>query len=400
MRIAVFHDDCGDPGGANTYRAHLCSLLEERGHEIFLFTYRGAKGMEKDSHVTIYVPGGPRRVGGRLVHHRLPHCKVTGAVRRWLLDIEPDILHLHTNYAFTSSVLLGIGKITPAVQTVHDFRLVCPTERAVTPAGRLCGGGVSRDCVADRCISSKRYLLEVLHRKVQRPLYSRAVYRFIAPSEALRSSMEKEGFPSVHIPHYADTTSTCPQPPDREKNLVLFVGYLHYGKGVDILLRAFKEVRKDVPSSRLLIAGNGPAEEELRALYRKLNLGEAVRFLGEVPEDRIPELYRRSSFVVLPSIIYENSPLIIYEAMAFGRAVVGTRIGGIPELVEDGETGFLFERNDISDLVSKIVTLLKNDALTERLGAAGRKRAETEFTIEKHLDSILDLYDSARGTVP
>jgi glycosyltransferase involved in cell wall biosynthesis len=396
MRIAVFHDDCGDPGGANTYRLRLCSLLEERGHEIFLFTYRGEEGMKSDPHTTIFVPGGPRSVGGRIPHHRLPDYTVFSAVRKWLQEKKPDILHIHTNFAFTSSVLLGCRGITPVVQTVHDFRLVCPIGSGVTPEGRLCGGNLSKDCVDDRCISKKRYLFEVVTRRLQRSLFKRAVYRLIAPSKALHISMVKDGLPSVHIPHYSNTACDFNSLPEREKNLVLFVGYLHFSKGVDLLIRAFREVLEEIPSAKLLIAGNGPVEDELLSLHQSLDLGEAVKFLGEVPEEEIPVLYGRSSFVVLPSIVCENSPLIIYEAMICGRAVLGSRIGGIPELVEDGKTGLLFECNNKSDLASKMVTLLKNEALVEQMGAAGRRRAETEFTVEKHLEAILGLYESAR----
>ncbi len=395
MRIAVFHDDCGDPGGANTYRLRLCSFLEERGHEIFQFTYRGDGGMESDPRTTIFVPGGPRNVGGRIPHHRIPDHKVIRAVRGWLRGIRPDILHIHSNYAFTSSVLLGCRGITPAVQTVHDFRLVCPIGRGVTPGGRLCGGGMNRNCIDERCISNKRYLYEILTRPLHRSLYRSSVHRLIAPSKALHTALEREGLPSVHIPHFADTSGGYRDPSERERNLVLFVGYLHFSKGVDLLIRAFRQVLEELPSARLLIAGNGPVENDLRSLHRELGLGESVSFLGEVPEEKVPELYGRSSFVVLPSIICENSPLIIYEAMAAGRAVLGSRIGGIPELIADGETGLLFECNSLPDLTSKMISMLRNEALTGGMGAAGRRRAEAEFTVERHLGAILGLYDSA-----
>jgi len=338
-------------------------------------------------------------VGGHIPHHSLPNYNVFSAVRKWLEYKKPDILHIHTNYAFTSSVLLGCRGITPVVQTVHDFRLVCPTGRGISPDGHPCGGYLSEDCVDNRCISNRRYLFKVVIRRVQRALLKQAVYQFIAPSMALHRSLEKDGLPSVHIPYYSDTSCDSSNPADMEKNLVLFIGYLHFSKGVDLLIRAFREVLEEIPSARLFIAGNGPVEDELRSLHQTLNLGEAVKFLGEVSGEEIPRLYRRSSFVVIPSIVCENSPLIIYEAMTFGRAVLGSRIGGIPELVEDGKTGLLFECNNRSDLASKMVSLLKNEALLEQMGEAGRRRAETEFTVEKYLQAILGLYDSARQTM-
>ncbi len=396
MRIAVFHEDCGDPGGANTYRNRLSTLLRERGHEVFLFSYRGGKDSANDPRVTIFKPDGRRTVGGRLAQHLLPNRSVYRAVRGWLNELEPDILHIHTNYAFMSSVLLGCGGITPAVQTVHDFRMVCPTERGVTPSGRLCGGAVSWACVSDRCITTKRYALEVFTRKIHHYLHRRAIYRIIAPSRALRDAFDREGLPAVHIPHYADTRRCDYQPMPSGENIVLFVGYLHWSKGVGLLLLAFRAVLEAVPSARLVIAGDGPMMDELQEYRGSLGLGDEVTFLGAIPEEEVNRWYRKSTMAVLPSIIYENSPLTVYEAMACGRAVVGTRIGGIPELVVESETGLLFDRNEPADLAAKIVTLLQNRELAEKMGREGRKRAESVFTVDRHLDAIMKLYEEAK----
>ncbi len=396
MRIAVFHDDCGDPGGANTYQQRLSVLLRERGHEIFLFTYRGGQDAVSDPHVTIFEPEGRRTVGGRLSQHLLPNRSVYRAIRGWLNEVQPDILHIHTNYAFMSSVLLGCGRITPAVQTVHDFRMVCPTERGVTPSGRLCGGGISWKCVSDRCITRKRYALEVLTRQIHHYLHRRAIYRIIAPSRALRDAFDREGLPSVHIPHFVDTRRCNYQPIPSDDNIVLFVGYLHFSKGVGLLMHAFQTVLKSVPSAQLVIAGDGPVMGDLRRFHGSLGLGDKVTFLGAIPEEEVIRWYGKSTLAVLPSIIYENSPLTVYEAMACGRPVVGTRIGGIPELVLEGKTGLLFDRNERADLAAKIVTLLQNRELAEKMGRAGRERAESVFTIDRHLDAIMKLYEEAR----
>jgi len=222
----------------------------------------------------------------------------------------------------------------------------------------------------------------------------------MAPSRALCRALEREGLPAVHIPHYSDTRAFNYEPVEREGELILFVGYLHFSKGVGLLLLAFREVLKRAPTARLVIAGDGPMMGELREYHRSLELGDAVTFLGTVPQKEVNQWYQKSTFVVLPSIIYENSPLTVYEAMASGRAVVGTRIGGIPELVEDGKTGLLFERNDPSDLAAKLVTLLEDKDLAERMGKVGRERAETEFTVERHLDAVLTTYEEARRCLP
>jgi len=371
-------------------------LLKERGHETFLFTYRAARYEAGDPHTTVFSPGGSRMVGGRIPRHELPNASIFRAFRRWLRGINPDVLHIHTNYSFPTSILLACRGVTPAVQTVHDFRTVCPTERGVTPDGRLCGGGLGTACYKERCVTRKRYLLELMTRNLHRPLILRSIYRMIAPSRALYDALARERLPVVHIPHFSDPAYAGKRARKSEDNLVLFVGYLHFSKGIGLLLLSFRKILEAVPSARLVIAGDGPMMEELRRYHKTLELGNAVTFLGAIPEDEVVQWYGRSSFVVLPSIIYENSPLTIYEAMACGRAVVGTRIGGIPELVIDGETGLLFERNNDSDLAAKIIHLLKNKPLAEKMGVAARRRAETEFTADRHIGSVLRLYESAR----
>jgi glycosyltransferase involved in cell wall biosynthesis len=375
-------------------------VLKERGHEIFLFTYRGEESDAEDPNTTIFTPDSSGIADVCPSQLLLPDLPVIRAVRNWLKEIKPDILHMHTNYSFTSSVLLGCRGIVPAVQTVHDFRLVCLNQTGVTPSGRLCGGGVSLACVRDRCVSPKRYALEFFKRRIHHFLFRRTVYSVIAPSRSLCSAFDREGLPAVHIPHFSDIELFSYQPIERNNDLILFVGYLFPSKGVGLLLQAFREVLKAVPTARLVIAGDGPMMGELREYHRTLELGEAVTFLGAVHEKEMNRWYQKSTFVVLPSIIYENSPLIIYEAMASGRAVVGTRIGGIPELVEEGKTGLLFGRNNSSELAAKITTLLRDKDLADQMGKAGRKRAETEFTMERHLDGVLTTFEKARQSMP
>jgi len=395
MRIGVFHDDCGDPGGANSYRIRLCSLLKEMGHDIHLFTYRGDSDCESDDNATVFVPSGPRVTGGRLPQHRLPDISVYKAFRKWMDQTAPDILHIHTNHSFASSILMGCMGRVPVVQTVHDFRIVCPIGRAVTPGGRLCGGGVGWQCAADRCLSRKRFALEVPVRRLEYYLMRKALYRLIAPSAALHEALKRDNLPSVHIPHFSDIEAFEPGSSHQDARTILFVGFLHFSKGVWMLLNAFKRVVEEIPSARLLIAGDGPVMEELRERHGELKLGDAVTFLGAVPENEVAKWFERSLFSVLPSIVFENSPLTIYEAMACGRAVVGARIGGIPELIEDGRTGLLFEPDDEIDLARKMTRLLREPDLAKRMGRVGRQRAEGVFTIDKHLDAILGLYRSA-----
>ena len=117
-----------------------------------------------------------------------------------------------------------------------------------------------------------------------------------------------------------------------------------------------------------------------------------MRFHGVVSHDDLAELYSKASVVVLPSVVAENCPLVVLEAMASGRAVIGSRIGGIPELVVENETGLLFNPRETNELSEKIIHLLLDREMAERMGRSGRKRVERKFSAEVHVRRILDLY--------
>lgn len=177
--------------------------------------------------------------------------------------------------------------------------------------------------------------------------------------------------------------------PDTDGPLVLVPALLREGKGHEVLLRAVPAIRSRVPSARLLFAGGGDRELVLRAEARGLE--HAVHFLG--PRSDMPELLAACDLVVLPSL-WEALPTALIEAAAAGRPVVATRIGGVPEVVVDGETGLLVPPNDPAALAHAIVTLLLDSERARAFGAAGRRLARQRFSIEAQVARTLDLWHS------
>jgi glycosyltransferase involved in cell wall biosynthesis len=186
----------------------------------------------------------------------------------------------------------------------------------------------------------------------------------------------------------ADPDRFRPDPDDRRDG-VLFVGRLTPHKGVDRLIRALPA------DARLTCAGTGghdprPPESGYVALLQRLAGSRRVTFTGEVPDDQLPLLYRRAQVAVLPSVtrtcygspvvISELLGLSVLEAMASGTAVVCSRIGGLPEVVEDGETGFLVAPGDVGELHDRLAALLGNPALAAQMGRAAREAVVERFT--------------------
>jgi glycosyltransferase involved in cell wall biosynthesis len=165
-----------------------------------------------------------------------------------------------------------------------------------------------------------------------------------------------------------------------DRKVILFVGALtrwHSYKGVDVLFKAFKIVSEKDAEARLMVVGGGNMTEFYKNITRDLGLSSKVVFAGRVDDEVLPQYYAACDLGVLPSKdSSEGFGLVLLEAMACGKPVIGSRVGGIPEVIEDGGNGLLIEPNDANSLAKAMITLLSDDRLRARMGAAGRKFAE------------------------
>lgn len=390
MKILFFHDDCQTMGGANTYRRELSHALKSLGHEVYLFTLEPNRDKAEECFYYIF------KRGNRVLDH-FKHLyfkpSLFLAFKRVLKKINPDIIHIHTNIVFPNSVLLACGNI-PVVQTLHDWRMICTIGNGVTVKGVICERGFSDMCYREGCISRWRYYSQSVWRRFNKLLFKRHVKALISPSMALKRGLKNYGLKSIYIPNYVDTLRFLPSPPGTNGRKILCACHLFSSKGVHYLLKAFQNVIGKVPSTRLDIVGEGPEKESLEELCISLKIQNSVRFYGEVSHVELADFYSKASVVVLPSVVAENCPLVVLEAMASARPVIGSRIGGIPELILENETGLLFNPGDIDELSEKIVQLLLNPERAEKMGRFGRERVEKEFSAQNHVKRILDLYHS------
>ncbi len=162
---------------------------------------------------------------------------------------------------------------------------------------------------------------------------------------------------------------------------ILTVARLHRYKGLEYLVEAMETVSKKIPQAHLYILGKGEEEKNLKSLVNKLQLNDAVTFLtNTVPNYEIPELYSECDIYIQPSIV-EPYGIAVVEAMACGKPVIGTKIGGMRDTILDGETGFLVKPGNPAELTGRI-TMLRDDELRRELGARARARAEKEFDWE------------------
>lgn len=174
-----------------------------------------------------------------------------------------------------------------------------------------------------------------------------------------------------------------------DEAVVLVPAVFRPGKGHELLLEAVPALRRRVPGVRILLAGGGGRAATLEARARRMELGDAVRFLGH--REDVPRLLRACDVVALPSRA-EALPTALIEAAAAGRPAVATRVGGTPEVVEHGETGLLVEPGDAGALASALAGLLEDADRARRYGRAARRRAEQRFDIDRQVERTLELW--------
>jgi glycosyltransferase involved in cell wall biosynthesis len=182
-----------------------------------------------------------------------------------------------------------------------------------------------------------------------------------------------------------------------EADYILFVGRLHQVKGVDLLLRSWKAVAPGFPGTQLWLAGDGPERQNLETLARELGISDRVRFLGSKRLQELPFLYRNARVVVLPSR-REGLPISLLEAGACGAICIGTRTPGIPEIIEEGRTGFLVKPESTEELSSSLARVFQlTPGQAEEMRRAARDRISTQFSMRQMIDNYVRLYDAVTG---
>ncbi|MGU3574489.1 glycosyltransferase family 4 protein [Brucellaceae bacterium C25G] len=318
-------------------------------------------------------------------------------ITRLIEDVRPDIAHAHNVYHHISPSIFPVLKKAgiPTVMTAHDLKLACPAYKMLShdEICERCKGGriynvLLRRCIKDSVALSGLVLLETLvHRSLG--LYRDDLDRIVVPSLFYREKLIEWGWPPeklVYIPNFVDLDLA--KAPSGRGDYFLYAGRLSEEKGLGTLIEAVAHAKQ-----RLLIAGSGPLLHELKELVAKL--GADVEFLGHLQADHLHRIINGATALVLPSQWYENAPMSILEAYILGVPVIGSRIGGIPELVRDGVTGLLAEPADRDDLSEKISRMAAFTPQKRGLMAVeGAQWVREAFSSACYKQSMTELYAS------
>ena len=404
MKILICNSFHYVRGGADRCALEMLTLLKSKGHEVFYFSMDHPRNLPSP-YAEYFVssidypellqtvnPANAIKALKRVVYSRETEEKLTQ-----LIEItRPDIAHLHNiAHELSPSVLYALDKANiPVVQTMHDYKILCPNTSFLShqEVCERCKGGKYYQVVRRRCKrdSLPASILACLEAYVHHWLgtYQQKIDRFIAPSKFIRQKMIEFGFSAdniVYLPHMIDLMHF--RPATSPGDYVLYFGRLSGEKGLPTLLKA---MTRNIDVS-LKIAGEGPLEDNLKAFVRQNQLTN-VEFVGYQSGEAFHDLIRNSALVVVPSEWYENAPFACYETMALGRPVIGANIGGIPELVQEEETGLLFESGNVDELAKKIGFLIDHPALQVEWGHNARRKVEKMYNADNHYHATMKIY--------
>lgn len=387
-------------GGAEVVFLEQNRLLEEFGWRVVPFCMKHPKNDPSDwaQFFVDEIEFGheyslPQKLGrvAKVIYSFEARHKIRDLVRQ----VRPDVAHGHNVYHHISPSIFGALKSegVPTVLTLHDLKLACPAYKMLADDGvcERCRGGHIWNVVRHRCIKGSLALSGVVlaETAIHRLLgcYSRHVDRFVVPSRFYVDKLVEWGWDRdrfAHVPNFVDVQAYVPDAKVGRK--FVFFGRLGPEKGLATLVRAGAEAR--VP---LMLIGTGPEEAALRKLAQET--GSEVEFRGYLTGAPLEQAIREARAVVLPSEWYENAPMSVLEAYAIGRPVIGADIGGIPELIRDGETGAIFPSGDVTRLAECLRMYAEaSDSDVAELGAQGRVWVEKEFTAERYRDRLLAVY--------
>jgi glycosyltransferase involved in cell wall biosynthesis len=362
-------------GGAETYALAALAAQERAGNDVAVLHMDFAPELN----------GTPQ--------HRATE---SGAALDWANAFAPDVVHVHGS-PLDRALEEQLQARYPLIRSLHDYAQTCATGQLYLRDGGECPRSHGNGCLSHMLVHGCAHRADLRpafrsHRRITErlPLLQAAdavlVYSDFVRDNVLRNGIEPDR--CRVIPYFA-RRAEAPPPPSSER-AVAFVGRVSAAKGLDVLIRALARERD--AWTRLQVIGDGWHRAECERLAEQLGVAGRIDWLGWLDEEGVAAAIRNARIVVMPSRWPEPFGIVGIEAMAQGRAVVASRSGGIPEWLDDGETGVLVRPGDDEALAGAIRNLLDDPERAARLGTEGWRRVE-RFSPESHVAQLQALYE-------
>lgn len=385
-------------GGSETYIFKLGECLAKQGHQIEYF------GMDEENRcvsnsANSYTSNMDFHNGSKLKKITYPiktiySTEARKKIRLVLNKFRPDAVHLNNfTYQLTPSIILEINKWKKEtnsnckiIYTAHDYNLICPNHMLNNPNTHenceLCIGGKFINCTKNKCIHSS--LAKSLVGTAEATFWKmQGTYKYIDKiiccSEFMKKKLDTNPLfrnKTIAMHNFVEQKQYLTV---EKKDYVLYFGRYSEEKGINTLLKVCKEL----PKIDFIFAGSGPLEKDVNSVQNVKNVGFKTG-------NELEKLVREAKFTICPSEVYENCPFSVMESQMYGTPVIGADIGGIPEIIENGKTGELFESGNISDLQSKVLNLWNDD---EKLTTYIKNCKDVHFdTTEEYVEKLIKYY--------
>lgn len=387
-------------GGSDSVYFNSGKLLEVKGHNVIYFAMNFDENVPCSESNYFAENKDFTTLPLKKKISNLPSFFYNKNAENKLLDLieeeKPDIAHLHIFYGSLTSSILKIlkEKKIPVVVSVHDYKFICPSYILIDGKNEVCEdckgknyyNVIKKKCIKNSFVFSSIFALEAYYRDFFYPLdqmFNKLI--FVSKFSAEIHNKYKPELKSIttHLYNF-DPSLKLKKQNSKKENYFLYAGRISREKGIKTLLKAFS----CLPDINLKIAGTGEGMEEYKNLA-----SPNVTFLGFQKGEELREIIANASFIMVPSEWYENNPMAIIEAYSLGKPVIASNIGGIPEIVKDKTTGFLFESGNVEDLTQQIYKANEISEVAYKIMSDNAVLyANQEFSSEVHYQKLMEIY--------
>ena len=396
MRILLVNKFHYLRGGSEKYYFELAQLLKSKGHTVGFFSMKHEENITTGD-AEYFVEEIDLNTGSKLKALDVIYSQENKRLMaKALEEFKPDIVHINNfQRQLSASIIDAIKeKNIPIVMTAHDLNPICPAS-IMLYNGEVCDDCITKgysQCIKKKCVkgSTLKSTLGVMEKKYY-DIHKvfRKIDCIISPSEFIKNQLVNGKL------KYNDIVTLHNFVNESERNeyvlgdYAFYLGRLSKEKGILNLIEAIGYI----PNAKLLIAGDGPEREKIEAYISEHKLDGRITLLGYQNQDSIHKYITNSRFVVIPSICNENCPYSVLEAMEIGKPIVASRIGGIPELIADGENGYLYKADDINELKEKLILMLDNDDKVNRFAQKSRELYESYYSPDSYYNELIKIYN-------
>ena len=401
MRILLVNKFHYLRGGSEKYYFELAKLLKDHGHTVAFFSMKNENNI-KTGDREYFVDEIDMNTGSKFEALNVIYSKKNKALmEKALEEFKPDIVHINNfQRQLSASIIDAVKeKNIPLIMTAHDLNSICPAS-IMLYNGEVCEDCITKgytSCIKKKCI--KNSMLKSVLGYIEKKYYDLhkifcKVDCIISPSEFNKNQLLKGKLKCNDITVIHNFVNETKKTDYTLGDCAFYFGRLSKEKGILNLIEAIN----NIPGARLIIAGDGPERENIQAYIKEHKLENWITLLGYLNQNDIRENIRKCRFVTVPSIWYENCPYSILETMEIGKPIIGSKIGGIPELIQDGINGFTYEHNDVTKLTNILMKLFGNDETVKQFSKNSKQIFIQNYSAEAYYNKLMTVYNKYINT--